>query len=59
MAFRDVSQIIKKFIGDTDENNKLQKKIPIQALSLFHRKNPIEVAISLELACEETEKLYH
>jgi hypothetical protein len=59
MAFRDVSQIIKKFIGDTDENKKLQKKIPIQALSLFHMKNPTEVAISLELACEETEKLYH
>jgi hypothetical protein len=37
MAFRDISQIIKKFIEDTDENKKLQKKISIEALSLFHQ----------------------
>ena len=59
MAFRDISQITKKFIEDTDENKKLQKKISIEALSLFHQgKKPIEVAISLELGCEETEKIY-
>jgi hypothetical protein len=59
MAFRDISQIIKKFIEDTDENKKLQKKISIEALSLFYQgKKPIEVAISLELECEETEKIY-
>ena len=59
MAFRDISHIIKKFIEDTDENKKIQKKISIEALSLFHQgKKPIEVAISLQLGCEETEKLY-
>ena len=59
MAFRDISQIIKKFIEETDENKKLQKIIAIEALSLFHHgKKPIEVAISLELGCEETEKIY-
>jgi hypothetical protein len=59
MAFRDISQIIKKYIEDTDENKKLQKKISVQALSLFNQgKKPIEVAISLELGCEETEKIY-
>ena len=59
MAFRDISQIIKKYIEDTDENKKLQKKISVQALSLFNQgKKPIEVAISLELRCEETEKIY-
>ena len=59
MAFRDISQIIKKFIEDTDDNKKIQKKISVEALSLFYQgKKPIEVAISLELACEETEKLY-
>ena len=59
MAFRDISQITKKFIEDTDENKKLQKKISVEALTLFHQgKKPIEVAISLELGCEETEKIY-
>jgi hypothetical protein len=59
MAFRDISQIIKKYIEYTDENKKLQKKISVQALSLFNQgKKPIEVAISLELGCEETEKIY-
>ena len=59
MAFRDIGQIIKKFIEDTDENKKLQKKISIEALTLFHQgKKPIEVAISLELTCEQTETLY-
>lgn len=59
MAFRDISQIIKKYIEDTDKNIKLQKKISVQALSLFNQgKKPIEVAISLELGCEETEKIY-
>ena len=38
MAFRDISQIIKKFIEDTDENKKLQKKISVEALSFLSRK---------------------
>ena len=59
MAFRDIGKLIKKYEEDTDENKKLQKKIAIEALSLFHQgKKPIEVAISLELGCEETEKIY-
>ena len=41
------------------ENKKLQKKISVEALTLFHQgSKPIEVAISLELGCEETEKIY-
>lgn len=59
MAFRDIGKLIKKYVEDTDENKKLQKKISIEALSLFNQgKKPIEVAISLELGCEETEKIY-
>ena len=59
MAFRDIGQIIKKHIEDTDENKKLQKKKSVKALSLFYKgKKPIEVAIQLELDCEETEKMY-
>jgi hypothetical protein len=59
MAFRDISQITKKFIEDSDENKKLQKKISVEALTLFHQgKKPIEVAISLEITCEQTEKIY-
>ena len=59
MAFRDISQIIKKYIEDTDENKKLQKKNISSTLSLFNQgKKPIEVAISLEIGCEETEKIY-
>lgn len=59
MAFRDISQLIKKFTEETDENKKIQKKITIEALTLFKEgKEPIEVAISLELTCEQTEKIY-
>ena len=59
MAFRDIGKIIKRYREDTDENKKLQKKISTEALTLFHQgKKPIEVAISLELGCEETEKIY-
>ena len=59
MAFRDISQIIKKCIEDTDENKKLQSKISVEALTLFYQgKKPIEVAISLEITCEQTEKIY-
>lgn len=36
-----------------------KRKFQFKLYLFFHRKNPIEVAISLELACEETEKLYH
>ncbi len=57
MAFRDIGKLIKKYEEDTDENKKLQKKIAIEALTLFNEgKKPIEVAISLELDCEQTEK---
>jgi hypothetical protein len=59
MAFRDIGKIIKKYEEDTDENKNLQKKIAIEALTLFNQgKKPIEVAISLELDCEQTEKIY-
>ena len=59
MAFRDIGKIIKKYVEETDENKKLQKKIAIEALTLFYQgRKPIEVAISLELGCEETEKIY-
>ena len=59
MAFRDIGKLIKKYVEDTDENKKVQKKITIEALSLFHQgKQPIEVAISLEIDCEQTEKIY-
>jgi hypothetical protein len=59
MAFRDIGKLIKKYVEDTDENKKLQKKISIEALTLFNQgKKPIEVAISLELDCEQTEKIY-
>ena len=59
MAFRDIGKLIKKYEEDTDENKKLQKKIAIEALTLFNEgKKPIEVAISLELDCEQTEKIY-
>ena len=58
MVFCHISNY-KKFIEDTDENKKIQKKISIEALSLFHQgKKPTEVAISLQIGCEETEKLY-
>jgi hypothetical protein len=59
MAFRDIGKLIKKYVEETDENKRLQKKISIEALSLFNQgKKPIEVAISLELDCEQTEKIY-
>jgi hypothetical protein len=59
MAFRDIGKLIKKYVEETDENKKLQKKISIEALTLFNQgKKPIEVAISLELNCEQTEKIY-
>jgi hypothetical protein len=59
MAFRDIGKLIKKYEEDSDENKKLQKKISIEALTLFNQgKKPIEVAISLELDCEQTEKIY-
>jgi hypothetical protein len=59
MAFRDIGKLIKKYVEDTDQNKKLQKKISIEALTLFNEgKKPIEVAISLELDCEQTEKIY-
>ncbi|HET7644815.1 MAG TPA: hypothetical protein VFK40_15020 [Nitrososphaeraceae archaeon] len=59
MAFRDIGKLIKKYLEDTDENKKLRKQISIKALTLFNEgKKPIEVAISLELDCEQTEKIY-
>jgi hypothetical protein len=59
MAFRDIGKLIKKYVEDTDQNKKLQKQISIKALTLFNEgKKPIEVAIQLELDCEQTEKIY-
>ena len=59
MAFRDIGKLIKKYVENTDENKKIQKQISIKALTLFNEgKKPIEVAIQLELDCEQTEKIY-
>ena len=59
MAFRDIGKIINRYKENIDENKRLQNKVSIKALSLFHQgKKPIEVAIQLKLGCEETEKIY-
>ena len=59
MAFRDIGKVIKKYVEESDENKKQQKQISIKALTLFNEgQKPIEVAISLELDCEQTEKIY-
>ena len=58
MAFRDIGKVIKKYVEESDENKKQQKQISIKALTLFNEgQKPIEVAISLELTCEQTEKI--
>lgn len=54
MSVRDISKIIRKFEGISEE-----KSIEIHALDLFYQgKKPIEVAIALNLNAQKTSKLY-
>src|SRR5215211_7777961 len=54
MSVRDISKIIRKLDGITDE-----KSLETQALDLFYQgKKPIEVAIDLNLNSQKISKLY-
>jgi hypothetical protein len=54
MSIRDISRIIRKFEGITEE-----KSVETRALDLFfQRKKPIEVAVTLNLNASKITKLY-